>query len=44
MVYIDESGIQKYLYKERGYAKKGKRYAISISGRRYSKENFVARS
>ncbi|CAL7961411.1 hypothetical protein MIDIC_20027 [Alphaproteobacteria bacterium] len=23
LVYLDESGIQKYLYKERGYAKKG---------------------
>ncbi|CAL7963322.1 hypothetical protein MIDIC_50036 [Alphaproteobacteria bacterium] len=43
LVYIDESGIQEYLYKERGYAKKGQEIHDFISCRRYSKENFIAR-
>ncbi|CAL7962566.1 hypothetical protein MIDIC_490014 [Alphaproteobacteria bacterium] len=31
------------VYKERGYAKKGQKIHDFISGRRYSKENFIAR-
>ncbi|CAL7959661.1 hypothetical protein MIDIC_140031 [Alphaproteobacteria bacterium] len=38
MVYIDESGIQKYLYKERGYAKKGQGIYDFISGRIFEGE------
>ncbi|CAL7961899.1 hypothetical protein MIDIC_340012 [Alphaproteobacteria bacterium] len=41
LVYINESGMHKYIYKERGYAKKGQKIYDFISGSRYSKENFV---
>ena len=40
--YIDESGIDKYLYREYGYAIRGKPVVGKISGKKYMRTNIVA--
>lgn len=42
LVYIDESGIDNYLYNPWGYAIRGKQIHGEISGKRYARESFVA--
>lgn len=41
-MYVDESGINKFLHKESGYAKKGEKIFAKISGNRFTRENFIA--
>lgn len=41
LVYIDESGINTYLHRSHGYAKKGQKIYGKISGIKYSRENFI---
>ena len=40
--YIDESGINKYLYRQYGRAQQGEEVYGAISGRRYHRESFIA--
>ena len=42
LVYIDESGIDSYLYYPWGYALRGKIVRGEVSGRRYDRESFIA--
>lgn len=42
LVYVDESGIDQYLYREYGRAPRGERICAKISGRRFSRVNIVA--
>jgi hypothetical protein len=42
LVYIDESGIDKFMSREYGWALKGQKVIGEISGKRYARENFVA--
>jgi transposase len=42
LVYIDESGIDAYVYKNSGWAPKGDLVYGEISGKRYARESFVA--
>lgn len=41
-VYIDESGIDKFISREHGRSPKGQRIIGEISGKRYARESFVA--
>lgn len=41
-VYIDESGINEYLQREKGRALRGKKVYGAISGNRYHRESFIA--
>ncbi|MDF1645539.1 MAG: IS630 family transposase [Legionellaceae bacterium] len=41
-VYIDESGIDKFISREYGWGEKGQRVTGEISGRRYARESFIA--
>jgi transposase len=41
-VYVDESGVQKFLYKKDGYGCKGQKIYARILGRRYRRQNFIA--
>jgi len=41
-VYVDESGIDKYMHQPYGYALKGEKIYGKISGRRFARENFIA--
>ena len=42
LVYIDESGIDKFISREYGWGAKGAKVVGEISGRRYTRESFVA--
>ena len=42
IVYIDESGINQYLYRTRGRALRGKKVYGEISGKRFKRESFIA--
>ena len=42
LVYIDESGIDKFISREYGWGAKGSKVVGEISGRRYTRESFVA--
>jgi transposase len=41
-VYVDESGIDKFLHKAYGWSKRGKVVYGEVCGRRYQRESFVA--
>jgi len=41
-IYIDESGINEYLYRENGRAMKGEKIYGAVSGNRYHRESFIA--
>lgn len=42
LVYIDESGIDKFISREYGWGTKGAKVIGEVSGRRYTRESFVA--
>jgi hypothetical protein len=42
LVYIDESGIDKFISREYGWGPKGDKVKGEISGRHYSRESFIA--
>ncbi len=42
LVYIDESGIDKFVSREYGRSKRGQKIMGSVSGRRYARESFIA--
>lgn len=42
LVYVDESGIDKFLFREYGWAKKGTKVYGDTAGRRYARESFIA--
>ncbi len=42
LVYVDESGIDSYVYQSFGYAPRGTKVFGEISGKRYARESFVA--
>ncbi len=42
LVYIDESGIDKFISREYGWGIKGAKVIGKVSGRRYTRESFVA--
>ncbi len=42
LVYIDESGIDQYIYYPWGYGLREKKVHGEISGRRYDRESFIA--
>jgi transposase len=42
LVYIDESGIDSYIHRAHGWAKKGELIHGEVSGKRYARESFVA--
>lgn len=42
VVYVDETGINKYLYREYGWAKRGVHIPEKISGKRFERTNIVA--
>jgi len=39
---VDESGINKFLYREHGWAKRGKKVIGEVAGKRYMRESFIA--
>ena len=41
-VYIDESGINQYVYREYGRAPRGEKVFGEVSGKRFSRESFIA--
>ena len=42
LVYIDESGIDNYLYYPWGYGLRGQQIYGDVSGKRYARESFIA--
>ena len=42
LIYIDETGIDKYLHREHGYAPKGEALVEAIPGRKYARTSIVA--
>ncbi|PJD95727.1 MAG: hypothetical protein CK426_04145 [Legionella sp.] len=42
IVYIDESGIDKFISREYGWGLKGQQVIGEVSGRRYARESFIA--
>ena len=42
LVYIDESGIDKYLHYPWGYGARGQKVYGEVSGKRYDRESFIA--
>ena len=42
LVYVDESGIDNYLHYSWGYGRRGQKVYGEISGKRYSRESFIA--
>lgn len=42
LVYIDESGIDKFISREYGWGLKGNKVIGEVSGRRYARESFIA--
>jgi isftu1 transposase len=41
-VYIDESGIDKFISREYGWGARGKKIMGGVSGKRYARESFIA--
>lgn len=41
LIYVDESGINKFLYREYSWAKRGKMVIGEIAGKRYMGESFI---
>ena len=42
LVYIDESGIDKFISREHGWSARGDKIVGSVSGKRYARESFIA--
>ena len=42
LVYVDESGIDEYLYRERAWAKKGEKIIGEVSGKKFDRKNLIA--
>jgi len=42
LVFIDESGINQFLYREYGWSQRGQKVLGNISGKRYQRESFIA--
>lgn len=42
LVYVDESGIDTFLHRTHGWAKRGKEVMGEVSGKRFARESFVA--
>jgi transposase len=42
LVYVDECGVDKYLYREYAYALRGDKVVAQISGKKFKRANFVA--
>ena len=42
LVYVDESGIEEYLYREYAYAPRGEKVVAEISGKKFKRTNFAA--
>lgn len=42
IVYVDESGIDSYLYNPYGWSAQGKKVYGEVSGRRFARESFIA--
>jgi Transposase and inactivated derivatives len=42
LVYVDESGIDQYLYREYAYAPRGQKILAKISGKKYKRTNILA--
>jgi hypothetical protein len=42
LVYIDESGIDKFISRDYGWVTKGQKVFGEISGKRYARESFIA--
>ena len=42
IAYVDETGIDTYLYREYGYAPRGQKVHTAISGRKYKRVGIVA--
>jgi len=42
LVYVDESGIDKFVFREYGWSKRGTAIPGSVSGKRYARESFIA--
>jgi transposase len=42
LVYIDESGIDKFICREHGWNVRGEKVRSEVSGRRYARESFIA--
>lgn len=42
MVYVDETGIDTYLYRERARAPRGKKVVGEVSGRKFARQSIVA--
>lgn len=42
LVYVDESGVDNYLYYPWGYGPRGQKVYGGVSGKRYARESFVA--
>ena len=42
LIYVDECGIDKYLYREFAYAPRGQKVFAKISGRKFKRSNIVA--
>lgn len=43
LVYIDESGIDKFISREYGWGLKGNKVIGEVSGRHYARESFISR-
>jgi transposase len=41
-VYVDECGIDRYLYREYAYSPRGEKVAAKISGRKFKRTNIIA--
>ena len=42
VIFIDESGINKFLYREHAWSKRGEKVSGNIHGKRYVRESFIA--
>ena len=42
LVYVDECGVDKYLYREYAYAPRGQKVVAEISGKKFKRTNFCA--
>ena len=42
VLYVDESGVDQFAYREYGWAPKGEKAYGEISGKRYARESFIA--
>ena len=42
LVYVDECGVEQYLYREYAYAPRGEKVVAQISGKKFKRANFAA--